>query len=901
MIQVLFFLRYRVQLEKTDPDISVEALLIKAFEAVGATLVSKEKVIAADFDENRLGIWPSIISSLESGLELVKKAKLRTGHYAFVVSKNVSVNNMEKLCRRLASAHGITGVWLIHTLKKNLSFYCQFETKEFSQRVIFNEEYHQIKHIENVSPIIKRPASLYPLSDRIFQAIKQEPNKIIIAGQPFTGKREALFRFCSVLSRFPPLVLRLRKETNIGAFVDILNPSVRSFINNADKAELEEIDSLGASIFRERLRSEYSPNMTRIVGRFLSMLLTVYVTEIRLRNAFPVLVIENIQNADEITFRIFMDVWTALPVKGYFKIYGTYMGNVQNGLKLWEEVFHRVIEIPAKPMAETFDTKNMPNELWEMTYLIEVLLMFFPGYMLPRFLGEAISDRIFDLLTRLGVIDFVEDPKPRLPDFTAKAERVIGERKKSVFDFAADCLFHAVASEQIAPCFDFVEYLHQLEQDIPDLVVWNAIRADVLNGTCKKIEAAVSEGFFDRIVGRYRADILRYLFQTFSILTGNDAEAARRAFTEDAPEPDSDVYRIQLLLNNACFALGEHREGEAFETLKKILNMGKKQDESCFARTYRLISIANIQSRKLTEAADYANIAASFVETSGETDELGVSLFYAANIQYLLGNISKADRLAASAKRSAASVGCYHWAQRSHFLLGKIRFEFGDYGEAVKIFDSLEKTVETDEAKNIVGAWLFRAKFFADRTPGQSISPVNPSLDALLFDVETSYIRGEYKETLMLTEELLGRLPRNGYLWTEKPDWTSGFSQCEFLFVPERNFWKQMALIYHSLSLCAIADSKKMQKQAIADLNWLSPNTLPDVFPNDSFYFYALYRILRESGEDPLYLNTVVGIAFKRLQQRGIKIDAPEARRTFFDRPYWNNALTLAAREYKLI
>jgi tetratricopeptide (TPR) repeat protein len=874
---------------------------MKAFEAAGANLINKEKIIVANFDENRLGIWLSIMYSLEKGIELVKKAKLKTGHYVFVIGKNVSASNDEKLCRRLASAHGITGIWLIYALKKDLSSYCQFENKEFSQQVVFNEEYNQIKYIENVSSIIKRPASIYPLSERIFQAIKQEPDKIILAGQPFIGKREALFRFCSALSQFPPLVLHLRKRTNIGAFADILNPAVRSFINNTDKTKLEEMNSLQSSIFHERLRSEYSPNMIRIIKKFLSIVFVAYVTEMRLRNALPILIIENIQNADETTFRIFMDVWMVLPVKGYFRIYGTYTGNTQNELKLWEDVFHRVIEIPAKPMMETFDEKNMPNELWEIAYLIEVLLMFFPGYMLPHFLGEAISDRVFGMLTRLGIIDFVDDPYPRLPNFTVKAEQIIGERKKKVFDFAADHLSQAVASERISMCFDFIEYLHWLDKDIPDLVVWNAIRADILNGTCKKIEAAISEGFFDHIVGRHRANILCYLFHTFSVLTGNDVEAVKQAFAEDAPEPVSDIYYIQLLLNRACFALGKRYEGEAFETLKKILNMGRKQNENCLARTYRLISIANIQRRKLAEAADYANIAASFVETSGETDELGVSLFYAANIQYLFGNISKAERLAISAERSAASLGYYQWAQRSQFLLGKIRFEFGDYEKAVKIFDSLERTVETDEAKNIINAWLFRAKFFIYGVSEQQISYTNPSFDALLFDAEAAYITGRYRETLILTEKLLERLPRDGYLWTEKPDWTSGFSQCEFLLVPERDFWKQMALIYHSLSLCTFADNKKMQKQAISDLDWLSPNMLPDIFPNDSFYFYALYRVLKESGEDPLYVNTVVGIAFKRLQQRGIKIDAPEVRRIFFDRPYWNNALSAAAKEYKLI
>jgi hypothetical protein len=48
-------------------------------------------------------------------------------------------------------------------------------------------------------------------------------------------------------------------------------------------------------------------------------------------------------------------------------------------------------------------------------------------------------------------------------------------------------------------------------------------------------------------------------------------------------------------------------------------------------------------------------------------------------------------------------------------------------------------------------------------------------------------------------------------------------------------------------------------------------------------------------------MGTVVSIAFKRLQRRASRIDDPKTRQDYIFRNRWNNALSLAAKEYKLI
>ena len=301
----------------------------------------------------------------------------------------------------------------------------------------------------------------------------------------------------------------------------------------------------------------------------------------------------------------------------------------------------------------------------------------------------------------------------------------------------------------------------------------------------------------------------------------------------------------------------------------------------------------------MAEAADYINIATEYEGKQAETDELGVSLYYEATIQYLFGNLSKAERLALNAERDLANTGRYDWADRARFLLGRLRFDFGFYQDALHLFERTMENIAgptSQPMKDTLSAWIYRAKVFS----GESPEYAGDNLDGLLFGSEAAYLHGDYKKSLSLSEKVLANLPTEGFLFTERPDWQSGFAQCELLLISEHDFWMRMASSYHSLSLCRL--SPDAQKQAVSGLGWLTQNELlPDTDPNDAFYFYALYRVLRESCAASLDTNTIIGMAFRRLQQRSIRIDDHEARRTFLSRPYWNNALCAAGKDHKLI
>jgi hypothetical protein len=76
---------------------------------------------------------------------------------------------------------------------------------------------------------------------------------------------------------------------------------------------------------------------------------------------------------------------------------------------------------------------------------------------------------------------------------------------------------------------------------------------------------------------------------------------------------------------------------------------------------------------------------------------------------------------------------------------------------------------------------------------------------------------------------------------------------------------------------------------------------LPDSDPSDSFCYYAWYCMLRDSGAAQVDMETVVSMAYKRLQRRAGRFDDMKAKQSFLNASRWNKMLMQAAREYKLV
>ena len=442
----------------------------------------------------------------------------------------------------------------------------------------------------------------------------------------------------------------------------------------------------------------------------------------------------------------------------------------------------------------------------------------------------------------------------------------------------------------------------------------NSIYGDVIAGAYQGIEQAIAENRFEAVVGPNKGPPLFYIFTTLkALIHGNEAEI-QEAFIRPAPlEISFSGYKMHILVNLTCYYLGIKNLDTAQEVVKEAMLIGQKQRQG-ITRAYRLLSLVNLVRHQMDDAIDYISFAVENAERQEQFDALAVSAYYAAIIQFLFGNLSWAEQLALKAEQAALNAGQSEWEDRIRFFRGKLRFEIGYYQDALHIFKSLKDNPAgsvSPEQDQILAAWIYRTLVYLGErdqkpislVPGQEPGLELPSTagDAFLFEVEASYITGDYQRTISLTETVHLHSPST-FLYTERPDWRSGFSQCELLLIDPRDLWERMILTYRGLALCRISSAEVNLEQVLNRIQQFTRNDLlPDRDVHDIFYFYAYYRMLKESEAADLDLKTAVSMAFKRLQHRANRIEDIETRRVFLNLHYWNSALSIVAREHKLL
>jgi hypothetical protein len=373
-------------------------------------------------------------------------------------------------------------------------------------------------------------------------------------------------------------------------------------------------------------------------------------------------------------------------------------------------------------------------------------------------------------------------------------------------------------------------------------------------------------------------------------------------FADAVPDPiPYRVLKTQALVNQAAYQLGIRQIKPALKTIKEAILLSQEKDNFCLAQSYRLFSLVNISRQQVNETNEYLNFAIEHAEKSGNSFEICISAYYAAACQFLFGNISKAARLAQKSRENALASGLLDWADRVNFLQGRFAFETGFYDEALNIFETLRNKPlgrKTPEKDGLLAAWEYRVKAYFQnpliRKPDYS------GFDIDLFEMEAAYLAGNFRKTVKLAEKLESGEIKENYIFTEQPDWYSGFAQCELMYFSQVEIRKRMICVYHSLGLCHI--SPESSKDAIFNIRQiLRDGQLSEMDPWDTFYFYAWYHILEHTDAEQIDMNTVVSMAFKRLQRRASRIDDSETRRNYLSRPRWNRELCHAAKEFRLI
>ena len=934
MIKMYFYIQFRTQLRRTRPELiaSLEDTVASSAVSAGGIVENGRKVLGASFDENSIGFWLDMVIFLEKACSALEKAVPELYGYALVLGRDITEAAAQKLCRLSVERDNreLSGIWCSEETTDALEFYVVFG------RLLGNKD-GSLEGFRGISGFksFESYGKKFPHRERIKKALSLDRRKkTLLLGPEFSGIKDGIYHYCiSLRGDVPPLVIRFGSGAHaLVCFVDAYTPELRSFIARAMPSahsgeELKKLDDLHGRLFRERLRDEWPPGTVEQCRVFVRSLLASYISAAGILAQKAVLILEDLSLADE-SAGVFVEAYFSIlssirNEKGKERILVFGADNLLGErIKDWEGVFDKILKFTPEDssnenlLSESFwenQRESLPNDILEFSYCISIFARYFPACLFPQLFEEiAINpdmyNRALQMLSAMGVSVF-ETRSINLLNNLSK------ERMEKVHSKVSSLILSWVLSGKLRPCFNLLRILFDLGGNAGDVLVLKSIKADVQSGTWKGIEQAIADECFASIVGSGNAPLLAYIYKTLKALVWGDSVDIRQAFQEAVPSvttadgsPCYIGYQAQMQINLTSFYIGSRQIDAASETVRGalLLNRDLKDDK---VPAYRLFSILNLSRQRIDDAMEYISFALEQAEKAGQQEEIFLACYFASSINLLKGNLSKSLRLAAKAEETAFSVEYVNWGMRARFLRARLYFEIGRYSEALEIFKSIASESGTEMART-VEAWIYRTKNFLNPFSALRENVELSGADAKIFEIEAAYFFSDYRRAEALAEEFLSSAipPPDNFFFTEQPDWRSGFSHCEYMFQSDEKPGTRLVQIYKSMAQCAFNLSGETRKEILGRMQrFMRDELLPDTDPSDTVYFYAWYRMLtdslnrKDSPATQVDLNTVVSMAFKRLQRRAGKIDDAEIKQAFLSLPRWNNALYQAAREHRLI
>ena len=907
MAQMAFFLRFRPQLQRTQPEqiSALENNITKAIQEANGKITRDRYLLMASFNENSLGFWIDMLILLETLLHTMEQAAGDLYGYSILVGKSMP-NSTSHLCRYLTGGYRGGGIFLDRPAAALLKPYIQTEELfEKGQKLYEAESFVRLKELKIYIPSAR--ASL-PLRETLtsLPGWEQYPS-VLVAGKTLEGKRDDIYRCAAGLvnnkNEIPPLVIRFGSG-GLNAVIDSFTGELCAIL----PPDSDEVKASWEFLFRERLKEIPSAFAIRTCRKFLNSLLTQLGNLAQNTGTRLIIIVENIQLAEPEAADIVIE---ALAGRQEFIILGTCTCEIESvDLSKWKPVFIRFLK--AKTEADTYKRlPELPPELLEFGYVCSLLGQYFPPDMIPKLLEEAgkkpaMISKSLSLLYALKVIDTPLDPRPWHKKFKAQAETALGDKRWEFRLMVRNLLLSLVQQKKINPCYKLLEILAELggAEDINDSLILRSIHSELSGSDEASFKKAVNGMLLEAIAGPERAPAIRYITESLDTLHFGNGKAIHAIQT--APDCTSfPLLKASVLIIQSLYYLGIRDNDSAMETAKEAALIGQGTGDPRHSQEYRLLALASLPGRRIGETIDYLGFALENAAKSGDSQDIGITAYYAASVQLLYGNLSRAKTIAEKARRHFLGAGMPDWADRTRFLEGRIDFELGSYQEAIDCFEGIASNPEdgiSPEKSSLLEAWIYRSKVCYQNPLWPK--PQNSCPDTDLFELEAMCLAGDYQRAAELAGKLTGPPAIENFFFTEKPDWRSGFAQSELLYFSWAELWNRMLSIYQSMALSKVApdSSHSGGEEAIRTMQrLLRSGQFPEIDPCDAFYHYAWYRVLDQTGAEQVDISTAVSIAYKRLQSRAGRIDDMEIRRQYLLQPRWNKALSQAAKEFKLI
>jgi tetratricopeptide (TPR) repeat protein len=924
MVGVAFLLKFYHQIKRTRPEVFafVEDAIAEQAAASGAKIQFERSFFLVSFNENSLAPALDLLLLVEKIQETMASVSKDIYGWTLAIFREMAREELPRLFRSFPLSaeicspdkNEISSIWCHTSLHGDLEQFMQFGEPLRSVEGSHPLPAEGFSLLHSIKPIDK-PDMRFSLHEKIVAVLRNnEKENCLIVAPSFSGKSESVEFWARQI--FPPLIIRFGPETaGLACFSAALNKEIGELLGaHIPALEMENLLSLRGIIDRHFLHSQVFSYLFENTQMFFTALLSGYFKVAENLKKNPVIILENMHNTAAVT---------AITAKVFFTAFKTVSGKPVTILGTsrtrkipaeWSGLFSRVftIDFPHIPPSSAKIIPGLPSALWEIVYVLCLFKKYFPCNDLQIFFyeegkSEIFLERALFMLEQYGIVRSKQDPVLLFPDLEEIAGRLLGERRRTIQNIIGNRLCERVSRKQLKVSFDLIVVLHELEKDIDNIMLLNAIINDVTSGVFDCIEKNIKTGEFERICGSDRAVSLRRIFETLKVLFSGNEENIKQVFTAVEKEGSHQETEIPLYLAEeysikALYRLGMNDKTASLEAVKKSVLLGRNDsNEESLSQVFRIMALVNLSSGQFSDAMDYIAFAAENAEKTGSHGELAINGYYAASIYYLFGNISKAKRFIDISKKSAVAAGQVDWKEKGDFFDARLAFETGNYAKALTLFEDLLDKIDKDSRKDAcktISAWIYRCKIYTG-TASAGESPAH-SLDLSLFEIEACYFKGDYKNAIKKVDMLIKNIPGPTFQFSERPDWLSGFTGIEFLLFEKRDFFVRFAMAYRNLSACR-ADKKNIEK-AIQSMEHLMRNERFNMSdPNAPFFFYAYYRVLEEADAPEVDKNTAISMAFNRLQSRASKIDDLDTKRDFLKHSFWNQALFQTAKEHKLI
>ncbi|MDR1859263.1 MAG: hypothetical protein LBQ69_07315, partial [Treponema sp.] len=786
-----FFLRFKTQLQRTRPELipRLEDMAVHAARKAGGTVSSNRGVLQAAFNEKPLAFWLDMLLLIEKLRQAVNESEADLYGYSLLLGENL-VENPKPLCCFLSGEKFGGGVFLDQAAVQALRQYLTLEEQGEWTRNGAKHGAGTFFRVKDSKIYVQTTLAGFPLRETSAVTFEEgQRQAILVYGQSIEGKRDELYRRFAGYSigegseNFPPLFVRFGRG-GLKALAD----SWAEWMRPSAEARAKEIIDYWEILFRQRLKAGPSPFAVRICRRFFKSLLNLYVEHAKLAKARPIVLLENIDAADGTAADIAIE---ALKDRLDILLLGTCGTDIDSvDLQNWRPLFPRVLKSNSSVSSRP-QFPDISQDLWEISYICSLLCRYFPPDLVPGLLQETGKNRetvsrALSLLHTLRVIDTPADPQPWHGDFLHAAEAELGEKAEGLKALTCGLLLAWVRRKKTSPCIRLLEALAELGRagDIDDSLILQSLYGEASFGDRAALEQALDGGTLEAFAGQKRAPALRYIIPAMVAVHFGSADDIRAALA--LTPPDCSAYpllKAQALFCRSLYFLGQRDNKTTLEMAKEITLLCQGHNSPCLSHYYRIFALASLSQKRIGEAIDYFGFALENAEQYGNAFETGMSAYYAASMQLLHGNLSRAKTLAEKARRHFLKAGSPEWADRSRFIEGRIVFEAGYYQQAIGIFENIINNPDGEsspEKTGLLEAWTFRAR--VNSHPPPYPQPQGSGADAGFFEIEALYLGEDYSRAAELASTLANIPAEADFLFTERPDWRSGFSQCELLY-----------------------------------------------------------------------------------------------------------------------